>query len=193
MAIAAAGMPALRHRAGGAQNALLAGCYRAFAAPLRSFLERHTHCAHEAEDLAQEVFLRMCRMGAHSEVRHLRGLVYKTANNLLKDRSRRTYTRMMRDAVPAATVEWVDWANEPSCLLESAQTLAVFCVTLDNLQPTTRTAFLMYRVEGCTQAQIAAAMGVSASMVEKHVSHAMTALRNVGINERGAPLENPPE
>jgi len=174
-------MHALQHLAGGARRALLASCYRSFAAPLRTFLERHTRSVHDAEDLAQEVFLRMCRMGAQAEVRHLRGFVYKTANNLLKDRNRRTYTRMMRNAVPAATVEWVDWENEPSGLLESAQTLAVFCVALDNLQPTTRTAFLMYRFEGCTQAEIAAAMGISASMVEKHISYAMTALRNAGI------------
>jgi RNA polymerase sigma factor (sigma-70 family) len=161
--------------------AQLVSCYQSFAAPLRAFLVRQTRSTHDAEDLAQEVFLRMWRMGAGSEVRHQRALVYKTANNLLKDRSRRFYTRMMHNAVPAVDVELVDCATEPSGLLESAQTLAAFNTTLAGMRPATRQAFLMYRVEVRSQSQIAAEMRISVSMVEKHISYAMAALREAGI------------
>jgi RNA polymerase sigma-70 factor (ECF subfamily) len=159
----------------------LVSCYRSFAVPLRAFLARHTRSIHDAEDLAQEVFLRVWRTGVRSDIRQQRAFVYKAANNLLKDRSRRTYTRMMRNAVPAVDAELPDRTAEPSGLLESAQTLAAFNTTLAGLRPSTRTAFLMYRVEVRSQAQIAAEMGISVSMVEKHVSCAMAALREAGI------------
>lgn len=160
----------------------LAGCYQSFAVPLRAFLARHTRSIHDAEDLAQEVFLRVWRTGVRSDIRHQRAFVYKAANNLLKDRNRRTYTRMMRNAIPAVDTELPDCADEPSGLLESAQMLAVFNTTLAGLRPSTRTAFLMYRVEVRSQAQIAAEMRISVSMVEKHINYAMTALRHAGID-----------
>jgi RNA polymerase sigma-70 factor (ECF subfamily) len=159
----------------------LVSCYQSFAVPLRAFLARHTRSIHDAEDLAQEVFLRVWRTGVRSDIRHQRAFVYKAANNLLKDRSRRTYTRMMRNAVPAIDAELPDRTAEPSGLLESAQMLAVFNTTLAGLRPSTRMAFLMYRVEVRSQAHIAAEMGISVSMVEKHISCAMAALREAGI------------
>jgi RNA polymerase sigma factor (sigma-70 family) len=160
-------------------------CYRSFAAPLRAFLRRRTRSVHDAEDLTQEVFLRMCRMEGEGEIRHLKGLVYKMANNLLKDRSRRSYTRVMRNAVSADSLEFEDCASEPSGEIEVAQMIAALFTTLGNLRPTARTAFLMYRIEGCSQAEVAAALGISASMVEKHVSYTMTALREAGIASHG--------
>jgi RNA polymerase sigma factor (sigma-70 family) len=174
-------MHALHPPGGGTQQAQLASCYRSFAVPLRAFLARRTRSIHDAEDLTQEVFLRLWRMSRQSEVRHQKAFVYKTAHNLLKDRSRRGYTRMMRNAVPVTDLELVDCAAEPSVMLESAQTLAMFNAILAGLRPNTRVAFLMHRVEVRPQAQIAAEMGISVSMVEKHISYAMAALREAGI------------
>ena len=45
------------------------------------------------------------------------------------------------------------------------------------LRPRTREAFLLYRFDACSHVQIAQRMGVSVSMVEKHVSSAMAALQ----------------
>lgn len=181
MAVAAARMQSLHTLARSADNERMNSCYRSFGGPLRAFLARHTRSIHDAEDLAQEVFLRLWRLGTHSEIRHQKALVFKTANNLLRDRSRRTHTRMMRNAVSALDLELPDLGTEPSCLLESSQTLGIFLSTLAELRPSTRTAFLLYRFEAYSHAQVAARMGVSVSMVEKHVSYAMTALRGAGI------------
>lgn len=181
MAVAAARMQALHHLARGADTARMASCYQSFGAPLRAFLARHTRSIQDAEDLAQEVFLRLWRMDANSEIRHLKAFVFKTASNLLKDRSRRTYTRMMRNAVSASDLELPDCAAEPCGMLESLQTLSAFSQTLAELRPSTRTAFLLYRLEARSHAQIAVEMGISVSMVEKHVSYAMAALRRAGI------------
>jgi len=178
MAVAVDRMQSLRRAAQGGQ---MAECYKCVDAPLRAYLARQTRSIHDAEDLAQEVFLRLWRVGGRSEIHSLKAFAFKTATNLLKDRSRRTYTRMLRNAVPVADVDLPDFGGEPSSVVESLQTLAVIAKVIAGLRQTTRDAFLQYRLEARSHAQIAANMGVSVSMVEKHVSCAMTALRDAGV------------
>jgi RNA polymerase sigma-70 factor (ECF subfamily) len=185
MAVAAARMQGLRRLADGADGEHMTNCYRSFGAPLRAFLARHTQSVHDAEDLAQEVFLRLWRKGASDEIRSLQAFVFKTASNLLKDRGRRTYTRMMRNSTPAADIDLPDFGAEPCSVIESQETLIAFAGVLAQLRPSTRMAFLLYRLEGCSHAQIAANMGISVSMVEKHVSYSMSALRSAGFEDHG--------
>lgn len=183
MAVAAARMSGLRRLAEGADGEHMANCYRSFGAPLRAFLTRHTRSVHDAEDLAQEVFLRLWRRGACDEIRSLKAFAFKTATNLLRDRGRRTYTRMMRNSTPAADMDWPDMGAEPCSVIESQETLIAFAQALARQRPTTQMAFLLYRLEGCSHAQIAARMGISVSMVEKHVSYCMSALRDAGFED----------
>jgi RNA polymerase sigma-70 factor (ECF subfamily) len=53
------------------------------------------------------------------------------------------------------------------------------------LDATTREAFVLYRVENQSHAQIARRLGVSVSMVEKHVGRAMRSLRGAGLEIEG--------
>jgi RNA polymerase sigma factor (sigma-70 family) len=159
-------------------------CYRDFDAPLRAFLARQTRCVSDAEDLAQETFLRLLRMDSREEIRSVKAFLFKTATNLMRDRVRRTHTRMMRSAVPASEIELPDTGTEPSKTVESMQTATLFAQTIATLRSSTREAFLLYRLDACSHAQIARRMGISVSMVEKHVSAAMAALHDVGIDVR---------
>jgi len=184
MAVAADRMQRVRRATSAAHVAQIADCYQRFDTPLRAFLTRQTRSIHDAEDLAQEVFLRLWRMGARSEIHSLKAFAFKTASNLLKDRGRRAYTRMMRNAVPTEELELPDFGGEPCGVLESLQTLAAIAATIAQLRPSTREAFLLYRLEACSHAQIAERMGISVSMVEKHVSGAMAALHAAGVEHR---------
>ena len=72
----------------------------------------------------------------------------------------------------------------PSKNVESMQMAALFAQTMAALRPSTRRAFLLYRLGGCSHPQIARRMGISVSMVEKHVMTAMAALHSAGIDGR---------
>jgi len=162
----------------------LAQCFGNYDASLRAFLTRHTGSQHDAEDLAQEVYLRLTRMPGLEHVRSRKAFVFRTAINLLRDRSRRMYTRVQKRAVSAHDVEVADIGNEPSSMVESWQALAQLQEALSTLKPTTRLAFVLHRIEEWSHAEVAAHMGVSTSMVEKHVSAAAACLRAAGVGCR---------
>lgn len=181
MAVAIDRIERLQRAARVADNDPISLCYRDFDAPLRAFLARRTRSATDAEDLAQEAFLRLLRMNDSNGIRCIKSFLFKTATNLARDRVRRSHTRMMRGAVSANEIDLPDAGSEPSKNLESMQTAAAFTRALNELRPSTRQAFLLYRLEACSQAEIARRMGISVSMVEKHVGAAMAALQRAGI------------
>jgi RNA polymerase sigma factor (sigma-70 family) len=152
--------------------------YRRHHRALHAFLARGSRVSHEADDLAQEVYLRLARMGAAAApLRSPKAFLFKTATNLLRDRSRRSYTRMSNVSVSAHDVEIQDTSAEPSRVLESRQQLSAVARAVEALKPATQRAFLLNRLEAKSYTQIAAEMGISISMVEKHVSAAIAVLR----------------
>lgn len=159
----------------------LGQCFSRYDAPLRAFLTRHTRSQHDAEDLAQEVYLRLARMPGLMQVRNHKAFVFRTAINLLRDRSRRRYTRVQRFAVSAHDVEVADLGNEPQSVVESWQALKLMHDVLTSSKPNARKAFVLHRVEQWSHAEVAAHMGVSTSMVEKHVSAVSASLRAAGL------------
>lgn len=186
MAVAVERMRDLRHAnnrcVGSVASQQMIDVFQGLDAPLRAFLAQQTRSLDDAEDLVQEIFLRLWRMGAGSEIRSFKAFAFKMACNLVKDRSRRTYTRMMRQSVPAGDVQLSDMGEgEPSGVVQSLQMLGIVAETMAKLRPSTREAFLLYRMEAWSHAQIAAQMKISVSMVEKHVSQATAALRNAGV------------
>lgn len=182
MAVAVERMRELQQSAGSVASQRMADVFRGLYAPLRAFLVQQCRSTDDAEDLVQEIFLRLWRKGAPLEIRSFKAFAFKMAWNLVKDRSRRSHTRMMSSALPPGEWQFSDMGEgEPSGTVESIQMLGLVAETLAKLRPSTREAFLMYRMEECPRSEIAAQMGISVSMVEKHVSRATAALRDAGI------------
>jgi RNA polymerase sigma factor (sigma-70 family) len=181
MAVAVEQMQRLGQRRHRARTDPICCHFLGVASDLRAFLRRHTRCPADAEDLTQEIFLRIWRNDSAAEIRRFDALAYKIARNLLRDRSRRGYTRLARHSTPLGELEMPDLTEEPCSQVEALQTLVALSDSLRTLRPASRRAFWLYRVDSWSHARIAAAMGISVSMVEKHVSYAMSALRRDGF------------
>ena len=148
-----------------------------FRGPLMSFFLRRTGNRQDAEDLTQEVFLRILRRGEEPPEGHAELFVFKVAANLLKDRARQAGARRKADHF---TLEADDAPLSPALIEDlgpervilSQEALAAALAALEALGERTRDIFVLYRLEKMKQREIAALYGISVSSVEKYVARA---------------------
>ena len=147
---------------------------------LLNFLSRQVHDRDTAADLAQESFVRvLTAQSAGQAVLDMRALLYRTARNLVIDQHRRSEVRRHEDldALPEDQHPPAPQHQQPEERLASQQVIRAYVATIEALPARCREAFLLHVFEDCTHAQIAQDMGISVSMVEKHIVRAMVACK----------------
>jgi len=155
--------------------------YRQYARPLLRFISRQNIAPEEAREIVQETYCRLQQVPAVETLESPRGYLFRTAINLARD-SKRQRRRAFRVA-DADEVDALAVADVPSeaptayQVLKGQQELAIIRQAIAELHPTCRQAFVMHRFGGATYGQIAERLGLSVSMIEKHVSHALAHLK----------------
>jgi RNA polymerase sigma factor (sigma-70 family) len=151
-----------------------ASLVRLFAARLRSMSE--------AEDLIQDLYLKIQAMGEVEARESGPALLFRMANNLMLDRLRSGTRASARDEgwrrLQGASVGDEQIADVPAAdqVVAARQRLAALMAALQTLPPREARAFTLHKLEGMSHAETAAVMGVSRSSVEKHISAALKAL-----------------
>jgi len=155
-----------------------------YRAPLLNYFLRRARNHEDAEDLTQEVFLRILRRDDTVPLENAEVFIFHVAGNLLRDRARRADARKLSShaSLDAPEREFqnsgilVDGLVEdrgPERVLLSQETLADVLRALDALGERTRDIFMMFRLEKLKHREIAALYGISASAVEKHIAKAV--------------------
>ncbi len=135
-----------------------------------------------AEDLAQELYLKLAARDRGQDIGNPTALLYRMALNLMLDRARGESRAAARDtawrqvahtAVGGVDVADVAPADEAAA---SAQRLRQLLAAVQDLPPQAGRAFRLHKLEGLSHAETARAMGLSVKAVEKHVSAALKAL-----------------
>ncbi|HXG10611.1 MAG TPA: sigma-70 family RNA polymerase sigma factor [Gemmataceae bacterium] len=144
--------------------------------------------AEEAEDLAQEVFLRVyrARKKYHARSRFSTWL-FTIANNLalnsLRNRQRKPVVPLeVRDSGPLGPrpAEQLarDRADQPAQCIQQQELAALVRQALDGLNERQRMAVILNKFEDMNYAEIAEVMGLSTKAVKSLLSRARTNLRN---------------
>lgn len=142
-----------------------------YAGPLRSFFARRIAGSSDAEDLVQDVFVRLARHGRLHEIEHLEGYVFQIARNVLRDRQRRLAVRAIECREVADHVV-DDMAISPERVLIGRDALERLVAALQELPVKTRRIFTLYHFEGISQVDISRRLLISLSTVEKHMARA---------------------
>ncbi len=155
------------------------------AAALRALVERHQDGVrrlawhmlrdpHAADDVAQEVFLRVHRAAGRYRARgRFKGWLSRIAVNLCRDRMRRAKRRPVSLEVVGARPA----AAEGGDPMERAETVARVRRAVDALPERQRTALVLHRYQQLAHEEIAAATGWSRSAVESLLVRAYARLR----------------
>ncbi|QDH71506.1 RNA polymerase sigma factor [Marilutibacter alkalisoli] len=148
---------------------------RRFRPALMAFFLRRLGSHAEAEDLTQEVFVRITAMDV-GRMTSSEAYIFQMAANLLRDRSRREKVRFDFRADAMADEQSGLDLREPSRVAASRQSLERLESALRALPDTTRNMFVLYRLEHVDRRDIAAAFGTSLSTVDRHLARAMAHL-----------------
>ena len=137
---------------------------------LRELLARRE----DAEDVAQETYVRLVRAGtAEQSEMHVRASMFRAATNLAYDRFRARRARGRHD--DAELAELPDETPQAERLVEMEQALRVVERTLLALPPRCRQVFLLRTSHEWSYEAIAEQLGVSKRTVEREMQTALDA------------------
>lgn len=138
---------------------------------LKGWLTHKLQSAFDADDIAQDTFLRVMGGDALSTIRDPRSFLCTIAKRVMVDLFR-------RNALEKAYLDML--ALMPEALTPSLEeresqleTLQLIDTMLDGISHKAREAFLLSQLEGLTYKDIALKLGVSVSSVKKYVAKAV--------------------
>ncbi len=156
------------------------------------FLSRKLNSKEDAQDIAQNAFIRIQQLAESGQLDNPKAYLYQTASNLAIDKIR-------RDQLHSKYVQTEgNWQHDDS---GSAQKLSDYCTperllaakqelteierAIEGLPLKCRQAFLLHRVKGRSYSEIAIEMSVSVSSVEKYILQALKTCRKALIEHGG--------
>jgi len=165
-----------RDRGGGeAHAAQVAGLFREHNRALIAFLSSRLDSIAEAQEVAQEAYVRLLRLENPEQVGFLRAYLFRIASNLAVDRLRQRNVRA--DAAEDELFEaWLD-TPVPERRALAVDQLRLVREALRELPRKTSAAFVMHAIEGKGFDAIARTMKLTERMVRYHVARAMAHCR----------------
>ncbi|MBI3438478.1 MAG: RNA polymerase sigma factor [Proteobacteria bacterium] len=171
--------------ADGDKNSGLIAAYLAKRIALVRFFAVRTGSGAEAEDIVQEIFIKIESLDGAAIENHA-AYLYKLGSNVLLDRLRARRRGQAREAAyfdtqaggGGNTLEPAAPDPSPEHAWESRRRLQEVLAIVKEFPPQRRRVFIMHKLEGLSYGEVAEALKISKSAVEKHM---MTALRELVV------------
>ena len=135
-----------------------------------------------AEDVVQDIYVRLTALDPKAEIYNPVGYLYRLGSNLMLDRLRGDRRTAVRDASwrdsNRTLVGAEEIADEPDAeqAVAARQRLAAVVAAMRELPAQTQRVFRMHKFDGLSHPEVAQALGISRSAVEKHVMAALKLL-----------------
>ncbi len=146
---------------------------------LEKYLTRKLESPEDAREVAQEAYLRIHRMEQPQQLDNARAFLFQVASNLAVDQLRRRtlhfrFLKSEKSQLPDEEVLDSSAAvASPEQILAAREKLSAMYAAVDELPFKVKQAFLLHRRSGMSYAEIAEALDVSVSSVEKYLLQAL--------------------
>ena len=141
----------------------------------------------DVEDILQEAFVRSFEAESRQEIRDARAFLLRTARNVALDHVTSAGYRRTGSLDSIDAEQFEDGSVPVDARVESEQRFLAFCQAVGSLPEQCRKVFVLRKVYGLTQQEIAARLGIAESTVEKHIARGLL-LCSERMSQADAPL-----
>ena len=145
----------------------------------------------DIEDVVQETYVRIYQAAQKNEIRHPKSFMLKTARNIaLNHVSRADAMNHLSTSLANGMDEHFDFDDElnmddfdalpmlsdsPETLVQSEEEFQIFCRAVRDLPKQGRKVFVLKKVYGMSQREVARYLGIGEGTVEQHLAQSMVA------------------
>lgn len=154
--------------------------FRQYGLDLHRYLQRRLPTSQDADDMAQEVYLRLLRLDDAEFVREPQAYLYGVASNVVREFRMRTElerTRMSFDSAAAEESAERSAGQQPDDLADQLNIVRQMEKALLKLPPVHRAILVLLKRDGLTYEEAAQRLGLSWWTVEKYYHQAKVRLR----------------
>lgn len=150
-------------------------CFDKYLNPLRSYVYYRSGNQSIANDIVQDVFLKLWEKDFQFEENKVKNLLYKMTNNAFIDYCRRN--KISTENINNLELGFTK--NEPEVQFEFQEFKNKYEKALASLPEKQRVVFLMSRVENLKYKEIAVRLNISQKAIEKRMSLALKTLKQI--------------
>lgn len=133
---------------------------------------------HDVDDILQEAFMRSYEAAGKATIRNPRAFLLRTATNLALNHVSRASNKLNTHMEDLSLPEVYELTSEsPESQLDANQRFVTFCRAVGGLPEQCRHVFILKKVYGLSQQEIADRLGISQSTVEKHIAKGLLMCR----------------
>ncbi|MBS7532398.1 sigma-70 family RNA polymerase sigma factor [Ancylobacter sonchi] len=149
------------------------------AGRLRRFFQRRLRNREDAADATQETFLRMLDVPPTTIIENPQAYLFQVAKSVARSASVRRSAEASLFVSEEAAMTAADDAPGQERILLGRQQLLLMAKAIEQLPNRCQQVFILSRLHGLANGEIAELLGISRNMVEKHIIRALLHCRKV--------------
>jgi len=147
-------------------------------AAVRAWLRRWTRREQDIDDVIQEAYCRLAEMDDVTHVGNGRAYLFQTARNIVLEQARRAKIVRIDNLTDLSASNLVDEAPPMDRVISGARELQRVEKLIEALPFKCRGVFVLRRVHGVSQREIARMLGLTEATVEKHAARGLKQILN---------------
>lgn len=146
---------------------------------LRRWISRRSSSLLDIDDLVQETYAKLAILPATDHIANPRSYFFRTAMNILINEVRRSQVVPIESMTDLDQMELEVLAISPESAIEARQELRMVAEAIALLPEKCREVFILRKVHGLSQREIAEKMGISENTVEKQIGKGIRHLKDI--------------